>query len=111
MDIYTKVQQTARGFAIMEFSDSNGELCNIQKSSSAMDDLIWLGLDSASPKALHGDATKLGVIHNKTCGWVDYSMPEEVYLSTRMHLNREQAKQLASVLMSFAESGELAKSA
>ena len=74
-----------------------------------MEDAIWLGLNDACPKALHGDATKLGIVHDKTCGWVDVKLPKEIDLTTRMHLTREQAKDLGRMLLIFAESGELPK--
>ena len=102
-----EVKHTNRGFRFYEFEDRNGYNCTIQKSSAATEDSIWLGLESASPQALHGDATKLGVKHDKTCGWVDFPIPEEVSLNTRMHLTQDQAKELGKMLLHFAESGEL----
>lgn len=102
-----ELKWTDRGFRLYEFKDRNGCECSIQKSSVATEDCVWIGLDSASPKVLHGDATKLGVEHNATSGWVDYPIPEEVSLNTRMHLTREQAKVLSKQLEYFAETGEL----
>jgi len=101
------VLHAGRNFRFYQFSDNNDQACTIQKSSSALNDCIWLGLESASPKALHGDATKLGVNHNETCGWVDFPIPEEVSLNTRMHLTRDQAKKLGEMLLWFADVGEL----
>ena len=102
-----KVQHTHRGFRFYEFKDHNEYACSIQKSSIATDDCIWLGLESASPQALHGDAKKLGVKTNATSGWVDIQIPDEVSLNTRMHLNRDQAKHLGKMLLRFSEVGEL----
>ena len=102
-----EVKHTGRGFRFYEFEDRYGYACTIQKSSLATEDAIWLGLESATPKVLHGDATKLGVKHDKTFGWVDFPMPEEVNLNTRMHLTQEQAKKLGEMLLWFADSGEL----
>jgi hypothetical protein len=104
-----EVKHTNRGFRFYEFKDRYGYNCKIQKSSIATEHAIWLGLESASPKALHGDATRLGVQHNETCGWVDFPIPDEVSLNTRMHLTQEQAKKLGKMLLHFAESGELPK--
>lgn len=101
------VNHTGRGFRFYEFKDLNGYSCAIQKSSIATENAIWLGLESASPMILHRDATMLGIEHNKTCGWVDYPIPEEVSLNTRMHLTQEQAMELGKMLIHFAESGEL----
>lgn len=102
-----EAKHTGRGFRFYEFKDFNGHECTIQKSSIANENAIWLGLESASPKILHCDATRLGIEHNKTCGWIDYPIPHEVSLNTRMHLTKEQAKELAKMLLHFAESGEL----
>lgn len=98
---------TSRGFAVDYFHDDNGYECSIQKSSSAIEDKIWLGLESASPQVLHGDATKLGIDHDKKCGWVKYPIPEAVSLNTRMHLTRRKAKELGEMLLRFSETGEL----
>lgn len=102
-----EVKHTVRGFRFYKFKDSKGYECTIQKSSIATENAIWLGLESAEPKILHGDATKLGIEHDKTSGWVDYQIPDEVLLTTRMHLTQEQAKRLGKMLLHFAESGEL----
>lgn len=102
-----EVKHTARGFRFYDFVDRNGHECTIQKSSIATENAIWLGLESASPKILHGDATKLGIEHNESSGWVDYPIPEEVSMNTRMHLTQDQAMQLGEMLIHFAESGEL----
>lgn len=102
-----EAKHTGRGFEYYEFKDINGYDCTIQKSSIATKNAIWLGLESASPMILHGDATRLGIEHSETSGWVDYPIPEEVSLHTRMHLTQEQAKELAKMLWYFAESGEL----
>lgn len=102
-----EVKHTCRGFSFYEFEDRNNYKCTIQKSSIATENAIWLGLESASPMLLHGDATKLGIDHNKSSGWVEYPIPEEVTLNTRMHLNQDQARKLGKMLIHFADSGEL----
>ena len=37
---------TSRGFSLIEFEDSNKQECSIQKSSIAMEDLVWIGAGS-----------------------------------------------------------------
>ncbi len=34
---------TQRGFALVEFTDRNGEACTLQASSIATEDIVWLG--------------------------------------------------------------------
>lgn len=38
------METTNRGFDITSFKDNNGEQCSLQKSSSAIQDKIWLGV-------------------------------------------------------------------
>lgn len=101
------IEYTHRGFGLYNFKDLYDSECSIQKSSLATQDTIWLGINDANPKILHGDATKLGIKHNKDSGWVDYHVPEEVLMNTRVHLTREQAKVLGEMLILFAATGEL----
>ena len=96
-----KETYTLRGFKLIEFSDLYGAKCNIQKSSLATDDAIWFGIENAEPKIL-AFKTKEGGI-----GWVDYPIPEDVLLTTRMHLNREQVAELIPILQAFVEVGEI----
>ncbi|MFP3339719.1 hypothetical protein R0J91_17205, partial [Micrococcus sp. SIMBA_131] len=63
--------------------------------------------DDADPKVLHGDARRLGVDTDATCGWVKYPIPDEVSLNTRMHLTREQVAGLIPLLQHFAATGDL----
>ncbi|MBA1335899.1 MAG: hypothetical protein HPY66_1717 [Firmicutes bacterium] len=92
---------TSRGFKIIHFQDLYGSRCSIQKSSLATDDAIWFGVDDADPKIMASKVQENGV------GWVKYPIPEDVLLATRMHLTREQAKQLLPILQEFVETGEL----
>ena len=97
-----KKEKTCRGFALVEFDDYHGAKCSLQKSSLAEKDAIWLGVDDADPKIL---ACKVnGGIPN---GWVKYEIPEDVLLTTRMHLTREQVKDLLPHLKKFVETGEI----
>lgn len=75
---------------MLNFCDDNGDLCDIQRSSSAMEDKIWLGTHSPEPKIL-----KSGT------GWIDYPLPDDVLINHRMHLTREQSVSLALKLLKF----------
>ena len=85
-----KKSYTARGFELLNFCDDNGGLCDIQRSSSAMEDKIWLGTHSPEPKIL-----KSGT------GWIDYPLPNDVLINHRMHLTRKQTISLALKLLKF----------
>ena len=96
-----KKKYTAWGFALYEMVDMYGCGCSLQKSSLATADAIWLGIDDADPKIM---ASK--VMPNGT-GWVKYIIPEDVLLSTRMHLSREQVAELIPILQKFVDTGEI----
>ena len=91
-----KVQQTNRGFDLIKFEDLYGVKCSLQKSSLATDDAIWLGCDELNAKKLIPGQ-----------GWVPVNIPDEIILSTRMHLNREQVQALLPHLQKFVEEGEI----
>lgn len=74
-----------------------------KKSSLASEDAIWLGVNNANPIIMSTDAIKHGIETTKTTGWVDYPIPKEVLLTTRMHLTREQVKELLPYLQRFVE--------
>ena len=93
--------KTQRGFSLIEFSDLYGVKCDIQKSSLATDDAIWFGVENVNPQIM---ASK--VIDGGT-GWIPYSIPEDVLLSTRMHLSRKQVKKLLPILKKFVRTGEI----
>lgn len=98
-----KVKQsvTDRGFGLIEFKDFYDADCNIQESSLATENAIWIGVNDANPQIMASD-TELG-----GTGWVKYHIPEEVSLTTRMHLTQEQVKELLPILQAFADTGEL----
>ena len=93
--------ETSRGFSILRFEDEYGTVCNVQKSSLASKDCIWLGVEDADPKILASKTSQGGM------GWITYDIPEDVMVNTRMHLDRKQAKELAKLLNKFAKTGEL----
>jgi hypothetical protein len=71
--------ETHRGFGLIEFKDDNDRECSIQKSSCAEDHKIWMGCES-------------GTHHNGQC-------------MARMHLTREMATKIVTILNQFIETG------
>ena len=67
----------------------------------ATQDAIWFGIDDPEPQIL---ASK--IIEGGT-GWAKYPLPEDVHISARMHLSREQVKTLLPILQKFVETGDL----
>lgn len=107
---------TERGFGKLLFLDHYNKKCSLQMSSASSDECVWLGIEDAEPRILTTDAIRLGMIKDKDaprncfgdpCGWIEYSVPQEVSFTTRMHLTREQAKQLALKLLEFALCGTI----
>lgn len=98
---------TARGFALVEFSDHYGVQCSLQKSSLVEPDCIWLGVNDAKPIMLWHHALGAGVQTDARTGWVDYPLPENVEIHTRMHLTQDMVRELLPTLQHFAEHGEL----
>ena len=79
----------------------------MQKSSIATEDCIWLGIDNAEPQILASHAKTYGINTEQTLGWIDYPVPPDVNLVTRMHLNREQVAELLPKLKKFVDTGEI----
>lgn len=102
-----KKEFTCRGFSYISFEDMYGEKCSLQKSSLAFEDAIWLGIEDVKPKVMVSDANKLGISTSKLNGWLDYQLPPEVHISSRMHLTREQVAELLPLLQKFVDTGEL----
>lgn len=101
---YTK---TVRGFGNITFEDRYDKECSIQKSSLATEDAIWFGVVDANPKILATDARRFGIPTKEMTGWVPYPIPIEVFLSTHMHLTREQVATILPILQHFVDTGEL----
>ena len=97
---FTK-SKTVRGFDILHFYDSNMECCDIQESSTADKRRIWLGTHDAKPQILASETEQGGT------GWVDYSIPQNVLITHRMHLDRIQSLALALKLLYFGLFGKL----
>jgi len=96
----------------MYFKDDYDVECSIQLSSSIVPH-IWLGVHRPEISIGYKDAQRLGLNLSKKSpetneyGWCDYPIPDECLISSRMHLNREQAAVLASKLLHFAATGIL----
>lgn len=87
---------TARGFRIDRFLDAYGVECSLQESSLAAEEgHVWLGCSAPNAKMLMPG------------GWVDYALPEDVQVTTRMHLSQSQVADLLPALQYFAEHGVL----
>lgn len=108
------VEETERGFEIINFDDRYGVACSLQQSSLAGDEnelpghtAIWLGPTDANPQIMKSKAKKLGVAlpPGEVSGWMPYPVPEEVSMTTRMHLDRELVVQLVYRLQTWLETG------
>lgn len=91
---------TERGFSLYKFDDAYGAGCSLQKSSNIIPH-VWLGIDDADPQIMAKDTPEGGV------GWVKYPIPENVLLTTRMHLNKSQCKDLIKLLQEFVDTEEI----
>jgi len=111
---FVSFKKDQRGFTIGEFKDYYDAVCSIHESSLASNDAIWLGVNCAEPTILARDAARIGrkdLLTTKRAkegiGWVDYPLPQEVVLTTRMHLTRDQVTKLLPILQYFVDNGEL----
>ncbi len=73
--------RSIRGFHVGAFRDANGAAASVQDSSSMEPAKCWLGLD----KGTHVEGNCLA----------------------RMHLTQEQAREIAAVLLRFADTGSV----
>lgn len=96
-----KISKTNRGFKLIKFKDHYNTKCNIQMSSLATEDAIWFGVEDANPKIMASDLFGHGT------GWVRYPIPDNVLISTRMHLTRKQVEALIPILQKFVDTGEI----
>jgi len=76
-----RFKKTSRGFKYIEVKDSRGCLCKVQRSSSALEDAIWIFCDG--PSGIYGRSTP------------------------SPYLNSRQARRLAKVLLAFANKEDL----
>lgn len=109
MNKYFKHEPTCRGFNRYIFKDFYNNQCSVQESSSAGVQQIWIGIDDADPKIMASDANRLEIpnLTGETRGWIPFQIPDEVLLSTRMLLDREQARHIGMMLLNYAKTGKL----
>lgn len=104
----SNLKYTQRGFGNIEFQDMYGAECSIQKSSLATEDAIWFGINDADPKIMKSQATKHGLKYEgEMSGWMPFPISEDVLLSTRMHLSKQQVAAIIPILEAFLATGEL----
>ena len=101
------IATNARGFKIGTFEDRYGAMCSIQESSLATEFAIWLGVNDIEPKIMARDALELGIPIKQATGWVEYPIPDQVLITSRMHLTKKQAADLIPLLQKFVDTGEL----
>lgn len=109
---------TSRGFGRIEFDDAYGHGCSLQQSSAIdMDSedgldrpgssYVWLGLNDANPQVLCSQAESMGLKRERDVGWQPYPIPDDVNLWTRMHLSRDNVRDLIGRLQHWLDTGEV----
>lgn len=84
--------------------DEEGWYIPLQPPGSAF---LRLGIDGAPARILCSDAESLGVEKKSDSGWQEYPLPEEVLLTSRMHLSRDDVAHLVNILQHWLENGHL----
>lgn len=111
-----KEKLTGRGFQLVEFTDDYDAKCSIQISSACPCDekdkhgWIWLGIDDAKPQIMKSQAKKYGFTlpeGQEVSGWMPYPIPEDVLLSTRMHMNKDHVIDLVNRLQHWLDTGNV----
>ena len=92
-----QVEATNRGFARIDFKDRYGLGCSLQKSSAAMFDAVWLGVNDE-------DAAPIVSGHG---GWMKVALPEDAVVRGRMHLDKQGVAALLPHLLKFLAEGEI----
>ena len=95
-----KEGKTASGRPYIEFTDRFEVDCSIHKSGIGGEDILCLGVKDAEPKIEYK-------VRGGGKGFAKYPIHEDVYLTTLMHLNIDQAGELISVLENFVSTGEV----
>lgn len=90
----TEIKYNQRGFAYIEFEDTHGNQCSLQKSSAALYDAIWFGI--ADPE--------INVMIDG--GWKRLAIPEGAVVNSRMHITQKQLREILPLLQHFADTGE-----
>ena len=115
-----ELETTGRGFEIVKLIDAYGIECSVQQSSACADtedaydrpgsSYLWVGVDDPEPKVMRSQASEVGLkvpAGEEVSGWMPYPIPEQVLLSTRMHLSKDQVFGLVQRLQAWLETGSL----
>ena len=115
-----ELETTGRGFEIVKLIDAYGIECSVQQSSASADtedaydrpgsSYLWVGVDDPEPKVMRSQASEVGLkvpAGEEVSGWMPYPIPEQVLLSTRMHLSKDQVFGLVQRLQAWLETGSL----
>ena len=86
---------TEHGFTIVKFTDTHGNDCSLQESSSDMYDAVWLGISDPEINVMVDG------------GWKALALPEGAVINSRMHLTQKQVRELLPMLQHFADHGSL----
>jgi hypothetical protein len=95
---------TERGFPVITFRDRYDVACSIRRSSLAFENAVWFGVDDPDPR--------ICIPYKKELlpglrGGHPYRIPDNVHITTRMLITREQMAALLPVLTHFARTGDL----
>jgi hypothetical protein len=93
--------KTNRGFQLIKSVDRYGQGFSIQESSLASEAAIWFGIDDPNPQIMASKVVDGGT------GWAKYPIPDDVHITTRMHLTVDQVKGIIPILQHFVDTGEL----
>lgn len=81
-----------------------------KKSSLATDDCIWLGIDKVKIEEFFNGPLLKGM----NSKWLEinpedlkHSPENTIHIFSRMHLSREQVKELLPILQRFVDTGEI----
>lgn len=102
--------RTSRNFEYQDMVDDSGIKYSIQQSSS-FEPHIWLGpCDPIIETELKSKNFMSGIVIKKEKGkhWKQIILPDNgTIVHSRMHLNQSQARELAMMLLTFADTGHL----
>ena len=94
-----------------DFYDCHGEACSLQ---TAYEPLIYIGVNRAPVKIRWKDAIALKMRGIKKdnpetneYGWCSIKIPEEAFVFSRMCLTQNQAREIGTMLLRFADTGML----
>lgn len=112
------LNETGRGFPRLEFKDYYDHPCSLQASSISLEDnnnaiggsAVWLGVNDPDPRVM---ARKLHPDDPTVTGWEPCPLfpppgvsMEDVLFTTRMHLNRDQVRELIGQLQHWLDKAE-----